>query len=438
MAVIITCLLCNFVNIYSTYYFIDNFLQKNRVSKRGLFYAYSIYYIITAIMYSKSYNISYNIIANLTFGFFMGLLYKSSMFKKILASVFIYILKIASDVFTVMIVSLITKSPYSVIMFDSYFVILGLVICASSQFVIIKLLIPLFRSHETELPLSYWLAVFLIPSGSIYILHSMNTQYIDGGIQDLPFILITIGILLAINILVFFLYNKLIKDEEIKYENILLHQQNNAYENQSLLIHEFENRFNGEKHDMKNHLASIKRFIEQEQLDEALKYIVKLIGKTKEIGTGSNSGDTVIDAMVDSKLYLANRQNTKFHVLIKIAQPLDMDQVDLTTILCNLLDNALEACTKLPKDRRQIWFQLSYQHAVLSIFVNNTYNPETIDIRDGKVYTTKEDKSLHGIGLRRVQQTVDKYSGMFEYCTSENGEDSIFTADIILYLHKEV
>ncbi len=437
MAITITYLISNIIHIYTTYLFIDCFLSKRKVSIQVFFYAYGIYYVITAIMYLNSFNIKYNVIINLLFGFAMGLLYKSSFLKKILATVFIYILKMACDVFAVMMVSFISKLSYRVIMNDSYYTILIFIIYAASQYIVIKLLCPLFKNNETELPIAYWLAVFLIPAGSIYILFSMNNQYIDGGIQDLPFILITIGILFAINILVFFLYNKLIRDEEIKYENILLHQQNDAYENQSLLIHEFQSRLNDEKHDMKGQLVSVKRYIEQDNSYEAQKYIDKLIGKTEDIGSSSNSGDTVLDAMIDSKQYLATRQDTEFHVQIQLERSIDMDKVDLTTILCNLLDNALEACMKQPKGSRQIWFQLSYQHAVLSIAVMNTYNPDAIDIQDGKAYTTKEDKSVHGIGLKRIRQTVEKYNGSFEYETLVKNDTALFSTDVMLYLDKQ-
>lgn len=64
------------------------------------------------------------------------------------------------------------------------------------------------------------------------------------------------------------------------------------------------------------------------------------------------------------------------------------------SILCSLLDNALE---------------------------------------NGVAYTTKADKSLHGIGLKCVEKTVKKYNGTFEYYTKDSNEESYFIAEAMLY-----
>lgn len=106
---------------------------------------------------------------------------------------------------------------------------------------------------------------------------------------------------------------------------------------------------------------------------------------------------------------------------------------DFTIILGNLLDNALEAVTKLPPQKRIIRFYLNFQSDYLIIQMRNIYNPTVSDIRDGKAYTTKVDKDLHGIGLKRIKNAAAKYNGSFEYQTTTEGEDSFFIAEVKLY-----
>ena len=436
MAVTITYLIYSCIYIYLTYSFLDNFFKKRRVSKFCIMALYSIYYIVLAFVNLNTFETFFNIIINLSFGFLIGLLYNTSNLKRILASFYIYILFLTCDIFTAYLLLFLFSSTFDIIMSNPFLKIMGFIICITLQIILVKTITPLFRSQDAEVPPSYWFAVFLIPFGSIYILSSMHMQYLNGGIHNLPFILITIIILFAINILLFYLYDKLIKDEEIKYENILLHQQKEAYENQALLIRGFQDSLHEEKHDMKGNLSAVKRMLEQSQTDEALNYINKLIGKTEDIISSISSGDVVIDAMVNSKLYIANLQNTLFHVDIELFQPLEIEPVDLTVILCNLFDNALEACAKLHDGQREIWVRIVYQHETLSIAVVNTYNPDKIDIRGGNAYTTKEDKIRHGIGLKRIRQTVEKYNGMFSYNVSKKDGIALFSVDILLYLHK--
>lgn len=437
VTVIITYLICNCIYINLIFKFLDKYFKKDRVSKFGKLAAYSLYYLALTSFNLINFGSVYNMIINLCFCFLMGLLYHTTNLKRILAAIFIYIILLPCDIFTFYSILLLFKASYEEFLNDSFFVVVGMIFCTIFQCITVKLIGPLLRSQDAEVPPSYWLAVFLIPSGSIYIICSIYIQYINDGIHDLIFTLITIMILYAINILVFYLYDKLIKDEEIKYENLMLHQQKEAYENQALLIRGFQDSLHDEKHDMKGHLSTVKRMLEEKQTDEAVNYIDKLVGKTEDIVSSINSGDVVIDAMVNSKLYLANLQNTLFHVDIQLSQPLEIDPVDLTVILCNLFDNALEACEKLHNAQREIWVKIKYQHKVLSIAVANTYNPEKIDIRDGKVHTTKEDKTRHGIGLKRICQTVEKYNGMFSYDVSKKDGRALFTVEILLYLHKD-
>ena len=107
--------------------------------------------------------------------------------------------------------------------------------------------------------------------------------------------------------------------------------------------------------------------------------------------------------------------------------PLDIDRVHLTTILCNLLDNALEACSKLPANKRNMYLTLTFDSNLLSITVKNAYDPKNIDLQNGIAYTTKADKA-------RVKKTVEKFNGTFKYYTEDSDEESCFIAEAMLYL----
>ncbi|MFT4104975.1 MAG: GHKL domain-containing protein [Lacrimispora sp.] len=369
-------------------------------------------------------------------GFLMGFLYKTPLYKKLIATSFIYILGIAIEDCTAASISLLFKASVFTVISETNFMIIGISFSTLLNLILVtfinRSLFQHSNSDDAELPASYWLAIFLVPTGSTYILHALNTQI--SGNQASFLTLSIIIILFAINFLVFYLYNKLMKEESLRYENILLAQQNDAYQNQVKLIQEFQTSIREQRHDMNNHFCAIKGLAMQQKEEDLMEYIDSLIDATQMPKAGINCKDAVIDAMINSKLYLAAQQHTKMEVSVNLPSTLPINQMDLTIILGNLLDNALEACIKLPAKERFVHIAINSKHDVLTIDVTNTYNTQDIDIRDGKVYSTKKDKIWHGIGLNNVKRAVEKYNGILEYNTYEKNENDFFSAKIMLYL----
>ncbi|GLC81745.1 sensor histidine kinase [Lacrimispora brassicae] len=435
MAVTITYLFMNIVRTYAIYLFIDNFLQKKSWPAWTLCFGYGAYYIVAAIIYLNPdfFDIFHNVVMNLSFAFFIGFLYHTSIQKKLLCSVFIYLLSIACDDCAGAILILVFRTSLLALLNDKYLTIVGIIISMTLLLGIVKLVNPLFKKQDAELNSLYWFAVFSIPSSCIFILHSLVCQ-LEQGKSDEVFVLTTIMILFAINLLVFFLYNKLLKEEATKYENMMLIKQVEDYEKQSLLIKDFQKDLSGQRHDLKNHLATVKELAELQKTGELLKYIEHWLKDLVTIEPGIHTDNSIVNAMINSKLYMAGLQETDLHVNVDIPAELNARRTDLTVILGNLLDNALEACTKLPPNNRRIQCDIHYHHNALSITVTNTYNSSELKMQNGKLYTTKSDTKSHGIGLNRIRQIVEKYEGIFEYNLSEYETQDIFIAKIMLYM----
>ena len=90
-----------------------------------------------------------------------------------------------------------------------------------------------------------------------------------------------------------------------------------------------------------------------------------------------------------------------------------MKEIDVTSLFGNLLDNALEAARKCEDGK--IWIDLYMQNdGNFAVFrIKNTYEGTIIQNGD-RFVTTKEERSIHGIGLRNVNRIVASYSGYIE------------------------
>ena len=90
---------------------------------------------------------------------------------------------------------------------------------------------------------------------------------------------------------------------------------------------------------------------------------------------------------------------------------MQLPAVDVTLVLGNLLDNALEACDALPPQDRWVEVRVIY-HArgnppVLSLSVVNPSRPVTVV--NGQIPTGKGDPLRHGYGLGNVRDILARY-----------------------------
>ena len=87
---------------------------------------------------------------------------------------------------------------------------------------------------------------------------------------------------------------------------------------------------------------------------------------------------------------------------------------DISILVGNLLDNAIEACEQIQDGMRWVLFKLKKRQHSLFIEISNSLG--TVPrIKDGELLTSKKDKRLHGYGLKSVKRIVQKYDGVFSF-----------------------
>lgn len=427
------------INILRTYIildFIDTFLhQKRKWPRYSGGFSFVFYYLATSYIYFNMSGVLNNLGINLILCAAVVLCYHASIFKKTLAVAFINIIPPACEYITAASIGLMYDTSIIKVISKGDLILIGLIISNLLMVCLIRLLQAFIRRHNTynsNLRPSYWLALLFVPAGSLYIIFSLSL--VSQQTSSLSFLQSSVIIILVINIIIFYLYDRLLKEEKVKYENILLLRQNDAYEKQAVLTEKFQKSIRERNHDINNHLAAILGLAQQNRPDDLALYIKKLI-HTETPESGISSGNLVIDAIVNSKLYIASQQNTEMDINISLEASLEINKFDITIILGNLLDNALEACMKLPEEQREVHLDIYFQHGVFHIVIENTYDMTDLFCQDGTLYSTKKEKKWHGIGLKNVECAVKKYNGIFEHELTSIKEKQIFIAKVMLYLN---
>lgn len=208
--------------------------------------------------------------------------------------------------------------------------------------------------------------------------------------------------------------NKLLELEESQYTNLLSTTES---------LREI-------KHDIHHHLATIQALVQQNEPQRLAEYLDEYQTHFDLDYSASSTGNLVIDSILSNKLYFAKQQKTRLEYKIHLPERFPFTDVELTALLGNLFDNALEANKKVPANlERWINFQLKPQENMLLIHMSNTFDG-IVKKTAKQGFLTRKEEPDHGVGLKRVQTLVQEANGFTEI----RYEANIFTVQIIVPL----
>jgi hypothetical protein len=274
-----------------------------------------------------------------------------------------------------------------------------------------------------ELSTSYWLSILIISLSSLYIVVAL----VDSQIHTVKASII-ISLLFLIIVLLFYLYDALKSSAEMKIEKSILEQEKRYYDNQFWLMKSSVEKTASLKHDIANHIGAIGSLIRENEISRALNYINQLEKYAPFNSKIVESGNLVIDSILNYKLDYVKSIGVNTHLDIKVPSDLELESFDMVVILGNLLDNSVEALKKL-KENRTIWVSIKYDRGVLIIQIQNNFDGK-ISVGAKGLITTKDDKDNHGLGLKNIESTLEKYNGLLEYSYTDN----LFKAEVLMYL----
>lgn len=286
------------------------------------------------------------------------------------------------------------------------------------------------NENVKDLSNKYNITLLLIPIGSMFVVY--NTFMLSVDINKKVHIkesLTSLIIILLINIVIFKLYLVMSKEKELEKYNAVYEQQlelctQHMREKENIMMD-----FRNARHDIKQHVIVLIEMLDNNQNESAIDYLRKLINIVPLNNLGiSRTDNIVVDSLINAKYAIALKEKIKFNVDIHIPMQLPFYSADLSILLGNILDNAIEASLQVTEDNRYIKLFMKFEMNVLIITVVNAYNGKLVKNRNGKIVTSKAETGYHGIGLESVQKVATKYHGSVVVETKQK----VFTIKVIL------
>ena len=248
------------------------------------------------------------------------------------------------------------------------------------------------------------------------LLQSYSTLYICRGNPHLQMLPVLFSTLIILIVLFISLYDRFItvSDENAHFK--IQAEVNRMQKDYALQTEEALKELRSIRHDIKNHLTIIDGYAEQRNFGKIHEYIRKISRRFTDIPL-IESPSVLVSAILNEKSMLAQQKNITCEITCAFPY-LEADDFAITTILGNLLDNALTAAAKCSKG----WIRVSLCQAdtLLLINVNNSHQ-ETICEKDGVFTSTKTEQAhLHGIGIKNVERAVKQLNGEMKISPTED------------------
>ena len=145
-----------------------------------------------------------------------------------------------------------------------------------------------------------------------------------------------------------------------------------------------------------------------------------------------HGGSTAQEALIADKKTKCEHLGIRFEDEIRaLPDPAVMQEIDMISLMGNLLDNAIEACQVSGQEEPYLRFSSVIRKKVWMVEVSNSKDPGLSPKKDG-MKTTKEDRASHGLGMGIIQSIVSRYSGSL---TMDDHGDS-FETKAMLFLRK--
>lgn len=273
--------------------------------------------------------------------------------------------------------------------------------------------------------------ILFIASVSVFMITTYITDYYTSledtfditqkriiGIASVLVILIGIAVMVAVIISNRSAYYKYMADRNEQYLELEMERYN---------VHkEMDSETRRVRHDMKNHLLSIDMLLLEKEYDKAHEYISSITGEVEKLTPDIQTGNILADAILSDRKRKLEAKGGSLNLEGHLPKDTAIQNVDLCAILANAMDNALEAVSQLPEEKRKIYCEFKEQGDMIYICIKN---PTDYDYK-GK--TTKKDTKNHGFGLMNIRLAVEKYDGVMEVNNETEGEEKYFVLTIML------
>ena len=424
-AYVMVYLLSNALVTFAIERFMRVFFEKRRCSFWVGIIPYTLYFALTSTTFLLIRIPAISMVISIAMFYVITLVYRATILRRLIAAVGVLVFMLIIDALTFVV----TNSEQASFFYEvesqgiTGFIIWGLAsystAVAFQKFKNIK--------HDFSMHPFHILAAISIPGASVFLI---QTIVATANIPQLM-IIVSIAIVFSINVITFSLQDALV----VAYREQLLSkihaQEKEHYLTQCHMMKESVESMKAFRHDVKLHFGTLESMALRKDITAVSSYLKNLSEYVNSDEIYCDTGNIAFDSIINYKFRSISEKNIKINLELSYIPDNCMEVIDITAILGNLIDNALDAIAQV-EDK---WINLSimYLKGTLHIEMSNPFNGVIATEKRNDI-SLKEIKSSkkapdHGYGLKNIKKSVLNYNGEIEISFDNN----IFTVSIFLF-----
>lgn len=282
------------------------------------------------------------------------------------------------------------------------------------------------KSSEFELTRTALLNAFFL-AVLIYALSNLSFVY-----RNSPFsmrytqeILLLRAFVDSFGAIIFYLYDRLLRQMQAQKEVAVLQNMLKEQYTNYKVSRESVELINQKYHDLKHQIAILRA---EGMSGQSMQRLDQMEADIKQYEAQNKTGNQVLDIILTSKSLTCQKHHIEMTVVADGTVLSFMDVMDLSSLLGNALDNAIESVRQISDyAQRLIHVTVVRRKMFACIEIENRYAGE-IRMRNGMPLTTKSDSRYHGFGVKSMRQTVEKYGGSMTI----SAEDGWFHLNLLI------
>ena len=181
------------------------------------------------------------------------------------------------------------------------------------------------------------------------------------------------------------------------------------------------------RHDLRHHFVMIEGFLQARDFENLEAYVQKFQDSIRPVQPISYSKNPIINVLIHHYAMLAEKENIRLTLKLEITGEIKVSEVDLCSLLSNLLENGLEACKRQKTGERFITLSMGQKPSMLSIRMENSTQANLT--QHGGMFLSSKGQNRKGYGLDSIHSIAKRHAGDTEFKYDKSGT---FTSTVLL------